>query len=261
MNRGRGRRSFRPGWGLSLAVMAMLPVLLALGVWQLQRAEEKRSYQSRYYDRLAEPPRPLASLAGSLTDAGFARVFLRGRYQRGRDYLVDNRTRHGRPGYWVVSRFAAQDGRIYLVNRGWIAAPPRREVLPEVVTPGGPVTLQAVVWPDLGLPPLLAEEAWPSRWPKRIQRLDVARMAADPDLGPGIDSRFEPEPEPVVAAELRLEPGQAGVFVAAPVDPGFVPERHQAYAAQWFGLALVLLAGYVILGFRLARDRTERGER
>ena len=254
MNLGRGQRSFQPGWGLSLAVVAMLPVLLALGVWQLQRAEEKSGYQSRYYDQLAQPPRPLAALTEPLTNAGFARVVLTGRYQPGRDYLVDNRTRHGQPGYWVVSRFAGQDGRIYLVNRGWIAAPPRREALPDVVTPAGPVTLQAVVWPDLGLPPLLAEEAWPSRWPKRVQRLDVARMAADPGQ-PGTG------PAPVVAAELRLEPGQAGVFVAAPVDPGFVPERHQAYAAQWFGLAAVLLAGYVILGFRLARDRTERGER
>lgn len=244
----RRRPGFRPGWGLSIAVLAVLPLLLALGAWQLQRADEKRSYQDRYFDRVGELPRPPPA---SLAHAGFQRVSLRGHYQPGLDYLVDNRTRHGQPGYWVVSRFAADDGRLFLVNRGWIAAPARRDTLPEVATPVGPVALQAVVWPDLGLPPLLADETWPAHWPKRVQRLDVARMAAD--------GQAEADGRPVVAAELRLEAGQPGAFAAAPVDPAFVPERHEAYAAQWFGLAAVLLAGYVILGIRQAGERPARG--
>lgn len=33
---------FRPGWGPSLAVLVLLPLLLGLGGWQLQRAEGKR---------------------------------------------------------------------------------------------------------------------------------------------------------------------------------------------------------------------------
>lgn len=217
-------------------------MLVALGAWQLERAAEKRAYQARYFDRVGDLPHaPPASLA----DAGFARLRLLGRYQAGRDYLVDNRPRRGQPGYWVVSRFAADDGRVYLINRGWLAAPPDRSVLPDVPTPVGPVSLQVVVWPDMGLPPLLAEDAWPPHWPKRVQRLDVARMATDHDGGAG--------PGRVVAAELRLEPGQPGVFEPVPVDLAFDPERHQAYAAQWFGLALVLAAGYVILGLRRER--------
>lgn len=221
----------------------MLPLLIVLGLWQLDRAAEKRAYQDRYFDRVGELPHdPPASLAG----AGFERLRLRGAYREDRDYLVDNKVHDGIPGYWVVSRFAAADGRVYLINRGWVAAPAHRDRLPAIATPPGAQTLVVVVWPDMGLPPLLAGDSWGSAWPKRVQRLDVTRMAADAD-SPG---------ERVVAAELRLEPGQPGALVAAPVDLEFRPERHQAYALQWFALAMVLVAGYGVYGRRQARGRT-----
>jgi surfeit locus 1 family protein len=58
----------------------------------------------------------------------------------------------------------------------------------------------------------------------------------------GLDGGAEP-------VEIRLEAGQPGVFAAAPVDVDFAPERHRGYAVQWFGLAGVLLTGYLIFGF------------
>jgi len=54
----------------------------------------------------------------------------------------------------------------------------------------------------------------------------------------------------VIDAEVRLEGGQPGVFEPAPLDMTFAPERHQGYAVQWFGLAVVLAVGYAIFGFR-----------
>jgi cytochrome oxidase assembly protein ShyY1 len=218
---------------MTVLVVALLPALMALGWWQLDRAADKRASQARYLERLGQPPRvPPASLA----DAGFLRVSLDGEYQPDRHYLVDNRVRDGRPGYWVVSHFRANDGRVYLVNRGWLAAPASRDELPNVTTPDGRQRLVGVIWPDLGLPPLLAPDPWPARWPKRVQRLDVARMAEDGAA--------------VAAFEVRLEPGQPGVLAAAPVHMNFMPERHQGYAVQWFGLAVVLIVGYVVFGFR-----------
>lgn len=212
-------------------VTVMLPLVLALGAWQLQRAAEMRGYQERYFDRLGmlpqAPPR-------SLSNVDFLRLRLAGEYLPGEHYLVDNKLRNGEPGYWVVSRFRYTDGRAYLLNRGWIAAPASRGDLPSVPTPEGIVTVVGVVWPDTGMTPLLAADPWPDHWPKRVQRLNVSRMAEDSGAVP---------------AEVRLEPGQPGVFAAAPVDAAFRPERHQGYAVQWFGLAVVLAAGYAVFGF------------
>ncbi|MDZ7668363.1 MAG: SURF1 family protein [Gammaproteobacteria bacterium] len=212
-------------------VVVMLPLVLALGVWQLQRAAEMRGYQERYFDRLGmlpqAPPR-------TLSDVDFLRLRLTGEYLPGEHYLVDNKLRNGEPGYWVVSRFRCAGGRVYLLNRGWLAAPASRGELPAVPTPEGPVTVVGVVWPDTGMTLLLAADPWPERWPKRVQRLNVSRMAQDAGAQP---------------AEIRLESGQPGVLAAAPVDAAFRPERHQGYAVQWFGLAVVLLAGFVLFGF------------
>lgn len=217
---------------MTVFTVIMLPVVSGLGFWQLERAAEKRGYQERYFDRLGmlpvAPPQPLSG-------ADFLRVRLDGSFLSDEHYLVDNKIRNGQAGYWVVTRFRADDGRIYLLNRGWLAAPDSRGRLPDVATPTGPVRVTGVVWPDTGLTPLLAADPWPAQWPKRVQRLNVARMAGDETT--------------VVGAEIRLEPGQPGVFDAAPVDAMFQPERHQGYAVQWFGLAVVLLVGFVLFGF------------
>ncbi len=225
---------------MAVFTAAMLPLVVALGFWQLERAAEKQSYQAQYFARvgmLPEPP-PVAS-----ADSAFLRVRLQGRYRPEHHYLVDNRLQNGRPGYWVVSHFEATGGRVYLVNRGWVAAPASRERLPAVPTPVGVQTLVGVVWPDTGLPPLLADDPWSQAWPRRVQRLDVARMAGE---GAG-----------VVGLEIRLEPGQPGAFAAAPVDASFLPERHRGYALQWFALGVVLLVGFVVFGRHRARTETE----
>jgi surfeit locus 1 family protein len=225
---------WRPGWKMSVFVAVMLPTVISLGLWQLERADEKRWYESRQLQRMGDLPRPPPRELDA--DSAFLRVAIAGRYDPDRYYLVDNRVHGGRPGYWAVSRFQADDGRVWLVNRGWIAGAPGRDALPEVATPWDPVRVVGVVWPDTGLPPLLAPDPWPPQWPKRVQRLDVARMAADGAA--------------VVPVEVRLEPGEPGSLQPAPLDVVFSPAVHHGYALQWFGLGAALAIGYLVFGFR-----------
>lgn len=222
---------------MTLLAAVMLPVLANLGCWQLDRAAEKRGYEQAYFEQLSRAPVPAPDAEADLM--AFLRVRLEGRYQRGKHYLVDNRTHQGRPGYWVVSRFSAADGRRWLVNRGWIPAPPRRDRLPEFSTPEGRVAIVGMLWPDTGLPPLVGASDWPEGWPKRVQRLDVQRMAR--------------EENDVVPVEVRLDRAQPGALEPAPQAVTFSPARHQGYAAQWFGLAAVLAAGYLVYGFTRTR--------
>ena len=211
--------------------------MLTLGNWQLDRAAEKRAFESAYLERQSMLPRPPP--ADGQPEA-FTRLRLRGRYDLQRHFLVDNQILNGQVGYWVVTPFQEANGRRWLINRGWLAAPQSREQLPEIPVDSELTALVAVVWPDTGLVPLLAEERWSDRWPLRVQRLDVSTMA------PLVDA------EPL---ELRLESAQPGVLAPAPMLISVTASKHTGYAVQWFAFAVVLVVGFFVYGFTIPRRR------
>ncbi len=227
------KSKFNPGIKMTVFVMVMLPVLASLGIWQLNRGAEKRALENDYLRQLTRLPQTPA-LTGPAGD--FSRLRLQGQYQP-QVFLVDNQVREGRPGYWVVQRFDDQHGQAFLVNRGYIAAPQSRGQLPGVDVPREKLAVVGMVWPYTGLVPVLDDDPWPDGWPKRVQRMDVARMA---------------ESAQTLPLEVRLEPGQTSVFAAAPFAAVLSDDIHLGYAATWFGLAAVLLAGYVVFGLKQA---------
>lgn len=229
------RRRWAPGRAMTLCVVPLLAALIGLGVWQLARGAEKERLQGLQLDRLSALPAPLPR---ELDDVDFLRVRIRGTYDYGKYFLVDNQILNGRAGYWVVQSFVADDGRRWLVNRGWVAAGSQRARLPEVPQTGAALELVGVCWPDLGLVPMLSEEIWEPGWPKRVPRMNLARMAQAVGAGP---------------VQIRLEVGQPSRLGALPMSLGMDAPRHRGYAVQWFGLALILVAGYVLHGYRPAK--------
>lgn len=219
---------FKPGWRMSAFVLVFLPVTIGLGAWQLERASYKRSLEDAYFDALGSRPAHEGDEWGA-----FAPVTLRGRYVEGRSYLVDNQIVDGEVGYIVVTVFETDSNARYLVNRGFLPAPRVREDLPTFDSPQGEVTISALAWPELGLPPIWQENEWSGAYPRRIQRLDIPKLAAV---------------EGAVRWQLRLEHGQPGGLTPTSLAVDFNPARHTGYAVQWFGLASALLIGFVIFG-------------
>ncbi len=221
---------------MTVFVAVLLPVTVGLGIWQLQRAAEKRGYEQVFVERMSASPVDAPRHLEAGDDLAFLRVRLVGEFEPGRYFLVDNEIDAGRPGYWVVASFHAEDGRRWLVNRGWIAAPVRREELPVVPEPAGRLAIVGAIWPDTGLGPLLAEDPWLGPWPLRVQRMNVVRMA----------ERLEH----AVPREVRLEAGEPGVLKAPSLRTRFDSQRHTGYAVQWFALAVALVVAYTIQGFK-----------
>ncbi len=224
---------------MTLFVLALLPLLVGLGCWQLGRAEEKRQLEEQMLTRIGALPQVPGT---SLSD--FERLRLSGAYEPERTFLLDNQTHAGEVGYGVITSFRTDDGRRWLVHRGFLAGDPGRRSLPVVETPAGHVTLVGLVWPELGLLPIYGPDEWPEGWPKVIQRFEVARMSALLDNA--------------VPREIRLEDGQPGALVPVPMSLNMPAGRHTGYAVQWFGLAIVLIGGYVYFGFR-RRDGSNDG--
>ena len=67
------RGAFRPGLLPTLVVLGLLPVLLWLGTWQLQRADEKRALLASYEARRGAEPVSPGQLEG-LRDPAYVRV-------------------------------------------------------------------------------------------------------------------------------------------------------------------------------------------
>ena len=65
--------AFRPGWLPSLLVALLLPGLLWLGVWQLQRGEEKRQLLASFEARRQAEPISLEQLE-PMRDPAYRRV-------------------------------------------------------------------------------------------------------------------------------------------------------------------------------------------
>ena len=221
-------KKFTPGWRMTAFVVVMLPLLIGLGYWQVQRGALKRDLENQYLEKLTQLPRLISA---DMMSQPFQALKLNGRYQP-ETFLVDNQVSRGQAGYWVYQVFDDTTVGRVLINRGFIASTVRDQ-LPQVPVRTESLVLVATVWPELGLIPALGSQEWSPGWPKRIQRVNVARMAVAASAWP---------------AELRLEAGQAGVLEPAPFASRLSDDKHRGYAATWFGLAMALVAGYLFLG-------------
>lgn len=204
--------SFRPRlWALALAAAACAAGIV-LGNWQARRAEEKRA---------------LAALE--------QRIVVHGQFLPEHTLLLDNKVRHHRAGYEVVTPLRLAEGIHVLVNRGWVEAPPSRDQLPDIATPSGRVRVEGVLLARLPQPLALEE----SRKGRVRQRLDLRQFAAESRL-------------PLQAFVIEQHSALADGLLREWPRPDAGVEKHQGYALQWYSLAALAIVLLIVLSFRKA---------
>lgn len=237
--RGFVMSAFRPGLLPSVLVLLLLPGLLALGFWQLARAEEKRELLAAHQARQIAAPISLTELE-RYPNPAYVRVQLQGYFDARHTLLLDNRTRAGKVGVEVLQPFYDQNSGLWLLlNRGWLPWPDRR-ITPTFATPDTPLRLQASVYVPLGEALQLQAGAPATGWPRVVS--EIKPDALWQQLGRG-----------GLSYELRLEPGPASLQNDWPVV-AMSPDKHLGYAVQWFALAAALLGLFIYFGLYNARE-------
>lgn len=220
----------------SIAYVLLMVLLISLGNWQLSRSSEKAAYLAEQEKQSQLPPLSLTSeLPADAASIRYRTVELTGRYDADRQFLLDNQIRHGKAGYFVMTPLLPENSNTaVLVNRGWIEASRDRQTLPDIPLQKSKVTVQGRInaFPDVGYH-LEGAEIPTDTWPSLVQLIDSNIIAEK--LGyPLADYQIE--------LHQAEDEGYLREWHIATVIP---PEKHVAYAVQWYGLALTLTALFI----------------
>jgi surfeit locus 1 family protein len=223
-------------------------VLIGLGTWQIERKAWKENLNSTLSERLRAAPAPLPAPAtwSTLTPAQdeFRRVEFPASFLHDREVVVYSagsafRPDVSGPGYWVFTPAQLPDGRVVMVDRGFVPEARRTPVArPQGQVPGEVRILGVLRWPE--------HPGWFTPEPQPAANLwfhrDPAGMARAKGVGPVAPF--------YVAQEGPVPPGglpKPGPLAANLRDP------HLQYALTWYGLAVVLIV--VFVSFVISRRR------
>jgi surfeit locus 1 family protein len=227
----------------AVTFVALLAVALfvRLGFWQWQRgAEGQREWQR--FARGAEEVRTLDSEALASVPL-YQRVSVTGTLDEKHQFLLDNRSYQGRPGYEVLTPLRRGADLTLLVDRGWVPFSGSRAQLPRIsLDSDAPVTLtgRSGLLPSPGL--ALGHAPPGGAWPKVTAFPSMAELAGA--LGNALEPRI-----------LLLDPAAPHGYVRDWQPPGMSPLRHFSYAIQWWSFAALVLLVWGVMALRGKRGR------
>ena len=222
---------------MTLTTVVLLTLFVGLGHWQWQRGADKEATWAQFgRDARATD---LGSRELDAVDL-FSRVALSGHFEPAHQFVLDNRSHGGMPGFEILTPFVLLDGRRVLVDRGWVPFSGYRERMPDVsmklheeIRISGRVS----ELPSGGLASGHAAPEASGAWPRLTSFPTHAEL--ETALGQKLQRRI-----------LLLDAASAEGYVRQWSPPGLAPERHFSYAIQWWGFAVVLLVLYFGLNFR-----------
>lgn len=235
---------FAPAAGMTLLTLALCALFVRLGLWQWHRWIESDAAWTRFA-RGADAVQPLG--ARRLADLPlYQRVSVSGRLDGQHQFLLDNRSYQGRPGYEVLTPLASAAGAVVLIDRGWVPFTGSRTRLPDVALAEGPsVTLSGRIaeLPSAGLASGRAAPQREDPWPKVTSFPRAGELANA--LGMPLASRI-----------LLLDPGAPQGYLRDWQPPGVAPVRHLSYAIQWWCFAALAGVVWAVMAVRRSRARS-----
>jgi cytochrome oxidase assembly protein ShyY1 len=235
---------------LTLVALLLIPTMIRLGIWQMHRYEERSARNQLVTDALGAKPVPVQTLTSpghTVTSKDrYRSVTATGTFDTADEVVVRRRVNSDETvGFHVLTPFVLTDGKVVLVNRGWIPANgPSQTAFPKIpAPPGGRTTVTGRLMPDettaaSGIKDL---KGLPDRQIMLINSEEQARRLGTTVLG-GYLAQTAPEPKGDTP-ELIGQPGKEDAAL------------NYAYAIQWWLFSAAVPVGWVVLVRRELRDR------
>lgn len=219
-------------WLITIAALAAVVLALALGRWQLSRADQKEAYQAAIESQGRLPSLQAQDLLATrdLLTLVHRKIVLRGRWLSQHTVYLDNRQMNDKVGQFVLTPFQIDDtAAVVMIQRGWVARNflDRTKVNP-VMTPAGTVELLGRIAP----PPAKLYELGLTEKTVLRQNIDLAAFSAEAGL-------------PLLSVSVQqLGAASEGLLREWPQVASGV-EKHYGYAFQWFALGALISILYV----------------
>jgi len=215
-------------------IIATLVLLISLGFWQLDRADEKRAIEGQIASANSGDVEFVTSVE-FLKDKEYYHVRLQGSYIGDKQFIYDNQIVDQISGYYVLTPLVLKgDSKAVLINRGFIPWNGRRDKLADIDIADKLTEVKVQISKPVKRMELEASELT-GDFPVLIQALDLDEMSAIASLDfASVIGLLSPESEDGFVRQWEPYTGSI--------------ERHIGYAIQWFLMAFVL----AFIGIRLA---------
>lgn len=239
-------------WTAYVAVAIVFAIACAfLANWQFARNAERAQQLDLVADNYDATPVPFSDVipdGGALApEDEWLPVELRGEYLISEQVLVRNRPHGGTAAFEVLVPFRTADGRVLLIDRGWVP-PGEEQPLPDVIpaAPEGETTVIARLRPAEQVP-----ASGRSAPEGQVPTINPGLVAAVID--PAVGAELESSVYGLMVSEDPAPDARPGVIAAPSEDPG----PHLSYAIQWILFAIM---GFIFIFYIIRTERRHRRE-
>ncbi|MEZ8720361.1 SURF1 family protein [Vibrio pomeroyi] len=253
-------RTFRSKgfWVAVVLTLVSVGILIKLGLWQLDRGNEKLRYEQQLSQRATQSSRSLdivvsewreesvrtqqslnpSTLNGLKADVQLVKP-------DGLVFLLDNQINQGTVGYviYMLGEVQTQDGeKQLLIDLGFVAASNDRRELPQIGNVTLPTNMSGRLY-TRSVNPLSQDLGLEKTTPTRIQNINIDALSqyTGQEVLPFI---FQPQSLDSWPYEMLWRP------------TAMKSEKHFGYSFQWFVMAAVLLSLMLLIGYRHSKKHS-----
>jgi surfeit locus 1 family protein len=226
----------------TLVVILALGVMIRLGIWQLNRLDQRRLFNAHYMEQISQIPLELTpqTIEIDLKTIEYREIYVSGVYDFRSEVAIRNQSWQNQAGVNLLTplKISGSDLAIF-VDRGWIPLDAYQSGNWKEYSVNGEVNIHGIIRNSQLAPPFGGR---PDPTPKPGEILKAWNFT-------NIQAISQQIPYPIADVYIQQSPDSSWTELPHPSQPEIEVSEgsHLSYAIQWFTFSAILGFGYPIL--------------